>query len=225
MTEALIMTVESVRSRASTSEALVTFSVPLEKAAAVSSFMNRIGRQVGAAFADVNDVPTAPAPEKPKPKYGAYAKALRLSGFCRAPDVWRAAGTDEAFRAWIQTKPSWHSGNFSEYVDGVGRCVAAHVRRVADGAGTGHKPDYACVPLTDAEHQLQHQRGESALAPESEWDKARITYVEDWCWDTIKSQLGETTMAAVEPNALLEWAKLHGVETYLPPCYRTGEAP
>ncbi|HVC17685.1 MAG TPA: hypothetical protein VNE18_10330 [Rhodanobacter sp.] len=222
MSEALVMTVESVRTRASTSEALVTFSVPLEKAGAVSSFMNRIGRQVGAAFADVDGVTPAPVKSKPKTKtpFGDYAKALRQAGFCRCPDVWRAAGTDAEFRAWIQRQPSWVSGNFSEYVEGEGRCVAAHVRRVADGAGTGHKPEYACVPLTDAEHQHQHQQGESALAPEADWDKARIEYVEQWCWDTVKTALGEDSMATVEPARLLAWAKERGVDRYLPPCYR-----
>ena len=162
------------------------------------------------------------SPAEQKPVYGAEAKQLRTSGFCRAPAVWRAAGTDAEFREWVQRQPSWLSGSFSEYVEGDGRCVAAHVRRVADGAGTGIKPEYACVPLTDAEHQRQHALGESALAPESEWEKARIQYVEDWCWDTIKHDLGKTSMAQVDPPALLEWAEARGVANYLPACYRAG---
>lgn len=171
------------------------------------------------AIAALKGLPDRPA--APTVHYGAEAKLLRLSGFCRAPAVWRAAGTDDAFRAWIQRKPSWHSGKFSEYVEGEGRCIAAHVRRVADGAGTGHKPDYACVPLTDAEHKTQHAHGETALAPQAEWDKARIQYVEDWCWDAIKTALGKASMADVPPAELLAWAQKRDVANYLPECYRS----
>lgn len=176
-----------------------------------------------AALRVSSPVPHEQQPAEARP-YGQYAKALRLNGFCRAPDVWRAAGTDAEFREWIQKQPSWHSGKFSEYVNGEGRCIAAHVRRVANGAGTSIKPEYACVPLTDAEHSLQHQDGESALATTEEWDRARIEYVEQWCWNTIKSALKRGSMAAVPPHELESWAIQHGVENYLPACYRTANA-
>jgi hypothetical protein len=69
---------------------------------------------------------------------------------------------DAEFLDWIRAQPSCVSGLFSEYVDGQGRCVAAHVRR-ASNAGTGHKPLFSAVPLTDEEHKLQHQHGEHGL--------------------------------------------------------------
>jgi hypothetical protein len=68
---------------------------------------------------------------------------------------------DKEYRAWIQTQPSCISGEYSEYVHGDGRCIAAHVRR-ANRSGTGFKALYACVPMTDAEHRVQHQAGELA---------------------------------------------------------------
>src|SRR5436853_1270295 len=54
---ALMMTVEGVRTRASTSEALLTLAVPLEQAAVLSAFLSRIGDQVGVAFADIDGTP------------------------------------------------------------------------------------------------------------------------------------------------------------------------
>ena len=69
--------------------------------------------------------------------------------------------SDADFRKWIQKQPSCLSGGFSEYVDGDGRCLAAHVRR-AGKSGTAYKEEYACIPLFRAEHDLQHQQGELA---------------------------------------------------------------
>jgi hypothetical protein len=66
---------------------------------------------------------------------------------------------DKVYREWIQRRPSCISGRFSEYVNGEGRCVAAHVRR-AKNSGTAFKAGFSCVPLTQEEHLTQHQRGE-----------------------------------------------------------------
>ena len=51
------MTVEGVRTRASTSEALLTLAVPLEQASLISAFLSHIGEQVGVAFADTSGEP------------------------------------------------------------------------------------------------------------------------------------------------------------------------
>ena len=91
----------------------------------------------------------------------------------------RRKGTDKQFREWIQRQPSAISGRFSEYVDGEGRCLAAHVRRAAT-SGTGYKAPYSCIPLTRAEHDLQHQQGESALRPKAWWDQQAEQYLRRW---------------------------------------------
>lgn len=57
------MTVEGIRTRASTNEALLTLAVPLEQAALISAFLSRVGDQVGVAFADVDGTPLVQAPE------------------------------------------------------------------------------------------------------------------------------------------------------------------
>lgn len=68
---------------------------------------------------------------------------------------------DEKYRKFIQARRSCISGQFSEYVDGEGRCIAAHVRR-ARSSGTGYKAEFSCVPLTKEEHDCQHRHGEKA---------------------------------------------------------------
>ena len=91
----------------------------------------------------------------------------------------RARGTDKQYRYWISHQPSCISGQFSEWVDGVGRCEAAHVRR-AGRSGTGFKAEYSCVPLTRREHAAQHQHGETALASKEWWDRMVVKYLEVW---------------------------------------------
>ena len=87
--------------------------------------------------------------------------------------------TDKAFRAWIQCQPSCLSGKFSEYVNGEGRSVAAHVRR-AGKSGIADKAPFSCVPLTQAEHLLQHQHGEAHFHPKAWWDAKVVEYRERW---------------------------------------------
>ncbi len=98
------------------------------------------------------------------------------------PDLLAAAqakGTDKAYRRWISFQPSCISGRFSEWVDGVGRCEAAHVRR-AGKSGIGFKAEYSCVPLTRSEHAAQHQHGETALASKDWWDDQVVKHLKRW---------------------------------------------
>ena len=91
-----------------------------------------------------------------------------------------AKGTDKQFREWIQRQPSCISGRFSEYLETAeGRCVAAHIRR-AGKSGTGYKGEYACVPMTQPEHLLQHHQGESAFGGKDFFDEQRIRYLQLW---------------------------------------------
>ena len=90
-----------------------------------------------------------------------------------------AKGPDSAFRAWVQRQPSCISGRFSEWVNGEGRNPACHVRRARE-SGTAYKGEYACVPLTQPEHLLTHQRGESHFHPKEWWDAQRLEYLRRW---------------------------------------------
>lgn len=60
---------------------------------------------------------------------------------------------DKKYLTWLRTQPSC----LSRMVP----CVSAHVRR-ARHSGTGYKPLFSAVPLTDEEHRWQSNHGELA---------------------------------------------------------------
>lgn len=219
--DAIILTIESVRTRASTSEALVTFALPLEQAGNVSAFMGKIGQQVGAAFVDIESYGEPMHPDvsretkSPQGDYGVQAKHLRLSSFFRTPAVWRAVGTDEQFLDWLRAQPCAKCGHQDHLMDtGEAKCEAAHVRRVSSGSGTATKPEYSAIPLCHRHHTLQHNSGESALG--LDFNKARIHYVSEWCWQTVKMLLDHDSWKNVPPHELRHWAERHSVSQYLP---------
>jgi len=69
--------------------------------------------------------------------------------------------SDKKFREWVSRQPSCLDGKFSEFTNGEWRNLACHVRR-ASNAGTAYKPEFSCVPMTNAQHQYQHSHGELA---------------------------------------------------------------
>lgn len=106
----------------------------------------------------------------------------------------RKKGTDRKFLEWIKFQPSCLSGNFSEWVDGEGRSIPAHVRRSRE-AGTAFKPGYSAIPLTFDEHNEQSWYGEAAclnkflpkcngfwdnLEAKTWFDEQRIKYLKRW---------------------------------------------
>jgi len=149
--------------------------------------------------------------------FGDQARELRLSGFFRAPDVWRAIGTDAEYQAWCRGQPCASCGKEGGEGNPI---VYAHVRRVADGAGVGIKPPFSGVPLHDSEHRDQHQHGESRIAPPDTWDRWRIEHVQAWGWARLKEILGVESWRDAHPRRLYEWAERAGVERYLPAAYR-----
>lgn len=153
--------------------------------------------------------------------YGHFAKELKLSGFFRTPAVWASIGTDKEYLDWVKLQPSALSGVFSEHHDnGESYCVPAHVRRVEHGAGTGIKPPYSAIPLTNTEHQTAHQEGDSAIGSNPWWEKKRIKYIQDWSWLTLKEQLGYESWSMVPPAVLGDWCNEKGVYRYLPLNYK-----
>lgn len=92
----------------------------------------------------------------------------------------RAKGADKQFREFIQRQPSCISGRFSEYLEiGEGRSIACHVRRAGE-SGTAYKSEYSCVPMTHAEHLLQHQKGETVFGGKDFFDQQRLRYLLLW---------------------------------------------
>lgn len=156
-----------------------------------------------------------------KTEFGEYARSLKLSDFFRTPAVWKAVGTDKEYLEWVKHQKSARSGIYSEHHDdGNAYCVPAHVRRVEHGAGTGIKPPYSAIPLTNAEHKMSHDRGDSAIGSEDWWARMRIKYVSDWCWVTLKEHRGYDSWADMPPGILVDWCSENGLLNYLPNAYR-----
>jgi hypothetical protein len=93
----------------------------------------------------------------------------------------RSLGSDEAYRKWVQKQRSCLSGQYSEILEsGEGRCIAAHVRRVHLGSGTGRKPPYSAIPLTFDEHAYAHQHGDGELMAPHKWELLAERYLRAW---------------------------------------------
>lgn len=153
------------------------------------------------------------AQNKTASPYGKPAQALRQSGFFRIPEVWRAVGTDGHYLDWIRKRMCAVCGA----CDGI---EAAHVRRVANGAGTGIKPEYSAIPLCHTHHQMQHQQGEGAIGGRDWVDQQRIEHVQQWAWDRLKDTLGYEHWSSLPPEVLRGWAERHDLTRYLPEPYR-----
>lgn len=158
----------------------------------------------------------------PAGSFGQQAKALRLypDWMCR-PEVWKAFGTDEDYMDWCRQQqcasckwqPHWE-------MDRHILCEAAHVRRVADGAGTAIKPPYATIPLCHRCHALQHEHGEDRIGGRDWCDRQRMGHVQGWLWEQMKVTFQVDSMRQLAPTMLLEYARSAGVDRFLPQCYR-----
>lgn len=168
---------------------------PQDKAAFLQLFP-----EPGAAMGIAALAATVPTHTHPH-DYSKQAQLLRLSGFCRSPDVWRAAGSEGEYDEWLRTRAcvvetTECSGDPSPfYLKGVG--------------------PYGAIPLC-AVHAKRAEKDQSAWGVE----KLRVECCEDWCWEVIKQTLGYASMRDVPPAELLRWAQRAGVDRYLPGCYR-----
>ncbi len=125
-------------------------------------------------------------------KYGEFAKNLKLSGFFRKPELWKALGSDNDFKGWVKKQEKCCNCGKHNPVE------AAHVRR---NAGIAIKPTYAVIPLCAQCHRgIQHQHGESAL--NIDMDKKRIEYIEKWAWKSLKDKLNLHSMTDLSPERL-----------------------
>jgi hypothetical protein len=152
----------------------------------------------------------------PEKLYGKQASALYAAGFFLAPAVLVQIGADQEFRAWLKEQPCCADGPHE------GDVVAAHVRRIANGAGTALKPDYSAIPLCDRHHHLQHQHGESKIGGKEWFDKQRAKYLQKWASRTLAAVFGQESMGYVDPKDLRIWAREFDVEQWLPREYRDG---
>lgn len=181
---------------------------------------SRVDNDATIVIRKIQDPDGASAKKKIKGPYGEQAKILYQSGFFRNPKAWKALGTDEEYREWVTYQKSALSGQYSELDDhGEIRCVAAHVRRVDLGSGTGIKPPYSVIPLTNDEHMRQHAGGESVIGDDDWWRKQRIDHLQRWAKETLVDVLGKESLSAVEPELLYEWAESSGIAIFVPKRY------
>lgn len=159
------------------------------------------------------------SPADESQNYGHYYTSLYRSGWFNALVVAKVVGSDEQYQEYCRSLPSAVSGEFSEYIDGTGRSIYAHVRR-AGQSGTAHKPEYSGIPLTHAEHELQHQKGESAIAPPAWWEKQVTKYRTAWIKERIQGALYVSSLAEVPPEAFARWCQSHGIYHTLPSVLR-----
>lgn len=166
------------------------------------------------------DAPVEPEkPAQPAHEYGQQASDLYRNGFFLVPDVLRAIGTDEEFLEWVRQQPCCLYGKKWE-PDHAGDVVAAHVRRIANGAGTSIKPEYSAVPLCDRHHKLQHQSGESAIGSKELLDRLRNRYLQVWAAHKLASDFGKDSIGDVDPRYIRDWAGAVDIEKWLPTVYR-----
>ncbi len=69
-------------------------------------------------------------------------------------------GTDKQFLDFVSYQPSVIDGTYHQELNGIGRNIPCHVRRINKGAGMGIKPPFSAVSLTNQQHNIQSNLGE-----------------------------------------------------------------
>lgn len=154
--------------------------------------------------------------------FGDYAKELMLhSDWMGNPKVWEQIGTDDDFLEWCRDQKCAHCSKAPRWeMDTFVRSEAAHVRRVANGAGEAIKPPYSAIPLCNGCHSSQHQRGEDAIGGKDKVDKMRLEHVKRWAWEEMRGIFDVESMREANPADVLAWAKDRGIDRHLPRIYR-----
>lgn len=179
------------------------------------------------------DIATLAEEEPPsRGRYGEFWRDLIASGFFRALPVLREIGSEDRFEEWIRQQPSVINGNCDWDPDkGERRCEPAHIRSVADGSGTAEKPPYFAVPMTHKQHQLQHDKGYSAvtgLIPGEAIEflsKRADRYRTEWASLRLAEILAPNTSsrAEVHPDMVRSWVSENDLGNYFPKKLREDE--
>jgi hypothetical protein len=97
---------------------------------------------------------------------------------------------DAEYLEWVRRQASCISGQYSEYVNGEGRCIAAH-HRTAANSGIAVKPLLSALPMTNDEHLYQHRHGARGIATKDGWNKLVAIYVARWRRERERNQTKE----------------------------------
>ncbi len=156
-----------------------------------------------------------------KGEFGKYARALVLSGFFKEPKIWECLGSDEDYCKWLRNQKSACSGEQDHDPDtGELFCVPAHYRRVERGSGTAIKPKFSAIPLTNMEHQTQHNHGHNEIGPDEWWEGQCLKYASQWAYETLKKRLNYDSYTDIAPHRIVSWCEQRALEDYLPAMFR-----
>jgi len=160
---AIIVTIDAVRTRAGTQEAILSLAVPLEQGELIAAFMGKVGQQVGVAFAEVGGKPkpdepsggakgvTSDSTDSEELTGGKLAQDLDRRGAWRNPKIWEALcksqSAKDAYRKWVAMEhPCMICGS-----EGDDR-HPHHWQEEGQGIMGGKVPDYQCVTLCHNHH-------------------------------------------------------------------------
>ena len=166
-----------------------------------------------------------------KGQYGDLARQLKVSNFFRTPEVWKAIGTDKQYIEWIIQQPSaikidgkstgWdYDSNPGINQDKTRCCDPAHYRDSSE-TGLGIKPEYSVIPLRHEEHLKQTNEGYSSIGGKEWFQRQRMKYIQEWCWITLKEQLGRESWSKISPQLLNSWMINNNISNnILPQAYK-----
>jgi hypothetical protein len=141
---------------------------------------------------------------------GEFYNKLHAHGWFNNPAIARVAGSDAEYLAWLRSQPCCYCKADHEPSE------AAHVRRVANGAGTGIKPPYSAISLCHQHHALQHQHGESALGGKDWSDRQLGRQRTEWIKSRLYAMLEVTSLTECPPEQFIELCCDLGIEHTLP---------
>ncbi len=78
---------------------------------------------------------------------------------------------DLRYLSYLRTLPS--------AISGLKPSLPAHYR-TADNSGTGTKPLFSAIPLTDSEHKEQHRIGQYNFMPRDWWEEQVSKHLKMW---------------------------------------------
>jgi hypothetical protein len=177
------------------------------------------GHQQRQAFAE-------PSPKKGP--HGQFWRAMFTGAVFQAPPILAALGTDAEFNEFIRRHTCEVCGQYAYRREADQEWVteAAHVRRVADGAGTGIKNTHATIPLCTEHHRAQHQQGESAIGGADWCDRTLAGYRNAWARERLHERFGVESLTHLAPADFLSWLEAcdHRLLRFIPDGYRRASA-
>lgn len=152
---------------------------------------------------------------------GMMANSLHRVGFFKNREVAKVIGPDKDFLVWVRKQPCAVTGATTDI-------EAAHVRRVAAGAGTGIKPEYNAIALHRDVHRAQHALGEAGclqqFLPIVLWneetargffDKHANLTRESWVKNRLYIRFGVESLKEIDFKEFAQWAAENQLEGHL----------